>query len=762
MYHVIKRDGRKEALDIDKLHKVVFWACEGITGVSESEIEIQAQLKFEDGIKTEDIQETLIKSAADLISEETPNYDQVAGRLASYHVRKQVYDDYEPWPLYKIVKTNVEAGIYDPVLLEKYTEDDWIAFDKIVKHERDNDIRYAGMEQYRGKYLRRHKNTGQMFESPQVALLVIAAVLFIDDPEEERVKNIKGLYDAVSTFKVSLPTPIMAACRSPRKQGASCVLIDVDDSLDSMTAATDAIVKYVSARAGLGINVGRIRAVGSDIRNDGESEHTGIIPFIRLFQSATKSCSQGGIRGGAATVYYQLWHYEFPELIVLKNNRGTEFNRVRQLDYAVQFNKLMYERLLSGGDISFFSPSEVPGLYDAFVSGDNDRFEELYLKYEADTSIRRKAMSAIDVFSMFVTERRQTGRIYLQNIDHANTHSTFKSDVAPITMSNLCTEINLPTKPLQYPRDPSGLIALCILSAINLGKLKTKHDFEDIMNRVVRALDALVDYQDYQNPAAERATKMYRSLGIGVINLAYFLAKNGHGYDEGALPLVDEYMEAMSFYAIKASVQLAKEKGRCPGFENTKWADGLFPHEHAKAEVNELTSMTNDMPWEDLRKDLLEYGIRNATLLAQMPAETSAQISNATNGIEPVRALVTDKTSKHGRLSQVVPEVLKLKNKYDLLWDQQSPEGYLKITCVMQRYMCQGISANISINPENYPDGKVSMMDMLKYITMFYKYGGKQLYYDNTYDGQREPEVEEDKSEELEVLDDEDCESCKL
>jgi ribonucleoside-diphosphate reductase alpha chain len=762
---VTKREGQLEDLNLEKLHKVVFWATQGITGVSASEVEIKSHIQFYNGIKTADIQETLIKSAADLISEETPNYQYVAGRLINYHLRKQVYSSYQPWSLLKLVQRNVELGFYDRGLLEAYTTDEWNTLDSYIHHERDENFTYVAMEQWRGKYLVQNRVTGQIFETPQISYMLIAATLFQTYPKETRLRWVKDYYDATSLGDISLPTPVMAGVRTPQKQFSSCVLIESDDSLDSINATSSAIVKYVSQKAGIGIGAGRIRALGSPIRS-GDAYHTGVVPFYKLFQSATRSCSQGGVRNGAATLYYPVWHLEIEDLLVLKNNKGTEDNRVRHMDYGVQFNKLMYERLISGGDITCFSPHDVPEMYEAFFNN-QERFKELYEKAERNTKIRKKTFKAIDLFSRFMQERKDTGRVYLQNVDHANTHSPFKEEVAPIKMSNLCCEIDLPTRPLNDVNDELGRIALCTLSAINWGNVKQPADFEKACTLAVRGLDALLSYQNYPVRAAELATQEFRPLGVGIINFAYFLAKNDVSYsDPRALALVDEYAEAWSYYLIKASADLAQEQGPCTRWTDLKYIDGRLPIDTRKREVDELVPHQERMNWRALREQILSTGIRNATLMALMPAETSAQISNATNGIEPPRSHVSVKQSKHGVLKQVVPEYRRLKNKYELLWDQKSPEGYMNLCAILQKYIDQGISVNTSYNPRFYEDEKIPLSDMLKDVIQFYKYGGKQLYYFNTHDGQGEVDIDKlsAKTTSLEpvLASQEDCDSCVI
>lgn len=742
MIQVTKRDGRKEPLDIEKLHKVVFYACNDITGVSPSEVEIKSQIQFYNGMPTHEIQETLIKAAADLITEDTPNYQYVGGRLINYGLRKEVYGGYEPCTVKELVQKNTEAGFYDPDLISYYDDDEWGKINSFVRHERDENLTYVAMEQLRGKYLVQNRVTGQIFETPQMCYILIAATLFHAYPKEERLKYIKEYYDAISQHDISLPTPVMAGVRTPQRQFSSCVLIESDDSLDSINATSSSIVKYVSQKAGIGIGGGAIRAIGSPIRK-GDAYHTGVIPFYKMFQAATKSCSQGGVRGGAATIYYPIWHLEVEDLLVLKNNKGTEDNRVRHMDYGVQFNKLMYERLITGGDITLFSPNDVPGLYESFFS-DQNKFRELYETAERNSKIRKKTVRASELFSSFMEERKNTGRIYLQNVDNANDHGSFLPEVAPIRQSNLCAEIDLPTKPLKDLNDPEGEISLCTLSAINWGNIRQPGDFEKVCRLAVRGLDALLSYQNYPILAARLSTEKRRPLGIGIINFAYWLAKHNETYQhisKEGLALVDEYAEAWSYYLIKASADLAAEQGAPSGNMETKYGRGITPNQTYKKDVDELVPHVERMNWTGLREQLKATGIRNSTLMALMPSETSAQIANATNGIEPPRSYISVKQSKHGVLKQVVPEFKKLKNKYDLLWEQRSPEGYLKIMAVLQKYIDQGISVNTSYNPAYYEDEKIPMSTMLQHLLMFYKYGGKQLYYFNTNDGAGELDV---------------------
>ncbi|EHI5336963.1 ribonucleoside-diphosphate reductase subunit alpha, partial [Salmonella enterica] len=642
---VTKRDGRTERINLDKIHRVLDWAAEGLNNVSVSQVELRSHIQFYDGIKTSDIHETIIKAAADLISRDAPDYQYLAARLAIFHLRKKAFGQFEPPALYHHVVKMVELGKYDNHLLEDYTEEEFKQMDSFIVHDRDMTFSYAAVKQLEGKYLVQNRVTGEIYESAQFLYILVAACLFSNYPRETRLDYVKRFYDAVSTFKISLPTPIMSGVRTPTRQFSSCVLIECGDSLDSINATSSAIVKYVSQRAGIGINAGRIRALGSPIRG-GEAFHTGCIPFYKHFQTAVKSCSQGGVRGGAATLFYPMWHLEVESLLVLKNNRGVEGNRVRHMDYGVQINKLMYTRLLKGGDITLFSPSDVPGLYDAFFA-DQDEFERLYVKYENDDSIRKQRVKAVELFSLMMQERASTGRIYIQNVDHCNTHSPFDPVVAPVRQSNLCLEIALPTKPLNDVNDENGEIALCTLSAFNLGAIKTLDELEELAILAVRALDALLDYQDYPIPAAKRGAMGRRTLGIGVINFAYWLAKNGKRYSDGsANNLTHKTFEAIQYYLLKASNELAKEQGACPWFNETTYAKGILPIDTYKKDLDAIVNEPLHYDWERLRESIKTHGLRNSTLSALMPSETSSQISNATNGIEPPRGYVSIKASK--------------------------------------------------------------------------------------------------------------------
>ncbi|MCQ8231861.1 class 1a ribonucleoside-diphosphate reductase subunit alpha [Pectobacterium carotovorum] len=731
---VTKRDGSKEKINLDKIHRVIAWAAEDLHNVSVSQVELRSHIQFYDSIKTSDIHETIIKAAADLISRESPDYQYLAARLAIFHLRKKAYGQFEPPALLTHVTKMVELGKYDKHLLEDYSPEEFAQMDAFIDHWRDMNFSYAAVKQLEGKYLVQNRVTGDIYESAQFLYILVAACLFSGYSRETRLDYVKRFYDAISTFKISLPTPIMAGVRTPTRQFSSCVLIECGDSLDSINATSSAIVKYVSQRAGIGINAGRIRALGSPIRG-GEAFHTGCIPFYKHFQTAVKSCSQGGVRGGAATLFYPLWHLEVESLLVLKNNRGVEGNRVRHLDYGVQLNKLMYQRLVKGEEITLFSPSDVPGLYDAFFA-DQDEFERLYVQYEQDDSIRKQRIKAVELFSLMMQERASTGRIYIQNVDHCNTHSPFDPQIAPVRQSNLCLEIALPTKPLNDVNDENGEIALCTLSAFNLGAINSLDDLEELATLAVRALDALLDYQDYPITAAERGAMGRRTLGIGVINFAYYLAKNGVRYSDGsANGLTHKTFEAIQYYLLKASNVLAREQGACPWFNETTYSQGILPIDTYKRDLDAICNEPLHLDWEALRNDIKEYGLRNSTLSALMPSETSSQISNATNGIEPPRGHISVKASKDGILRQVVPEYETLKDSYELLWDMPNNDGYLQLVGLMQKFVDQAISSNTNYDPSRFPSGRVPMKQLLKDLVTAYKFGVKTLYYQNTRDG---------------------------
>ena len=735
---VQKRDGRLEKIDLDKIHRVIEWAAEGLDNVSVSQVEISSHIQFYDKITTKSIHETIIKSAADLISAATPDYQYLAARLAIFHLRKIAFGQFEPPHLFDHVTKLTQEGRYDAHILQDFSKEEFDTLNNYIDHNRDLSFAYAAVKQMEGKYLVQDRVTKQVFESPQFLYMLVGMCLFASYDKQydkaSRLDYIKRFYDTTSTFKISLPTPIMSGVRTPSRQFSSCVLIECDDSLDSINATTSAIVRYVSQRAGIGVNAGRIRALGSPIRG-GEAQHTGCIPFYKLFQTAVKCCSQGGVRGGAATLFYPIWHLEVENLLVLKNNRGVEDNRVRHMDYGVQINKTIYQRLIKNQNVTLFSPSDVPGLYDAFFA-DQAKFERLYEQYEQDESIRKRSVPAQELFSLMMQERASTGRIYVQNVDHCNTHSPFDPSVAPIRQSNLCMEIALPTQPLDNINDESGEIALCTLSGINLGEINQLEDIKEPAELIVRALDALLDYQDYPVIAAKNGSMKRRTLGIGVINYAYYLAKNGTKYsDPTALGLTHRTFEALQYYLLVASNKLAKEQGACPAFGDTTYSQGILPIDTYKADIDAICNEPLQLDWEALRHDIKTHGLRNSTLTALMPSETSSQIANATNGIEPPRGLVSVKASKDGILKQVVPEIDKLKDQYELLWQMPNNKGYLSLVAIMQKFIDQSISTNTNYDPTKFEDSRVPMKVMIQDLLMAYKLGVKTLYYHNTRDG---------------------------
>jgi ribonucleoside-diphosphate reductase alpha chain len=738
---VVKSDGSKVEINLDKIHRMVEKACKGITGVSESSVEMNSGLQFYDGISTGDIQKILVKSASDLISLESPNYQFVAARLLLFGIQKQVFNT--KWkdstiypPLGEIIQRNIDYGVYDADILNHYTEEEIDELDKYIKHGRDTDFTYAGLQQIVDKYLVQDRSANVVFETPQFMYMLIAMTLFRN--YTNKLEYTKRYYDAISTFKINIPTPIMAGVRTPLRQFASCVLVDSDDTLGSIFSSDMAIGRYVAQRAGIGINAGRIRGIGSRIRG-GEVQHTGVVPFLKKFESTVRCCTQNGVRGGSATVHFPIWHQEIEDIIVLKNNKGTEDNRVRKLDYSIQLSELFYKRFLANGEITLFSPNDVEGLYDAFGTPE---FDELYEKYERATSIPKTKVSARELITNLLKERAETGRIYIMNIDHCNEHSSFLDKV---NMSNLCQEITLPTDPIEHI-DGEGEIALCILSAINVGIIK-EEELENLCDLAVRGLEELIDYQQYPVEAAERSTLARRSLGIGYIGLAHFLAKNKVSYsDPKALELVHELTESFQYNLLKASNIVAKEKGACDYFDRTKYSQGLLPIDHYKKDVDELANPKLRYDWEQLRTDIKEYGLRHSTLSAQMPSESSSVVSNATNGIEPPRDYLSVKKSKKGTLKQVVPQYSHLKNSYTLLWDMPSNEGYINVVAVMQKFFDQAISGNWSYNPENYPNGEVPVSVMARDLLTTYKYGWKTSYYQNTMDGKTEDVIKDENS----------------
>ena len=760
--NVVKRNGSVESLDLNKLHLMVEEACKDLAGVSASQVEMQSGIQFYDGITTSEVQEILIRSASDLIDLEHPNYQFVAARLLLFALRKQLFGRMHECPtVLEHTQKCVELGVYDAEILSLYNAEEFEKLQSFIDHGRDYLFTYAGLRQVVDKYLVQDRSSGQIYETPQFMYLLIAATIFSKYSKETRLDYVKRYYDAISKHKINIPTPIMAGVRTPLRQYASCVLVDIDDTLDSIGHSDLAIYKYVAQRAGIGINAGRIRGINSKIRG-GEVQHTGVVPFLKKFEATVRSCTQNGIRGGSATVHFPIWHQEINDILVLKNNKGTEDNRVRKLDYSIQISKIFYERFIQNGEITLFSPHDVPGLYDAFGT---DKFDELYVQYENNSSIPSKTIGAQELFLDLLKERAETGRLYIMNIDHCNSHSSFMDKVS---MSNLCQEITLPTKPIQHIDDPNGEIALCILSAINIGKIKNNEDLEVLCDLAVRSLDELIDFQGYPVRAAEIATRARRSLGVGYIGLAHYLAKHGEHYDDpGAWQLVHDLTEAFQYYLIKATVNLAKEKGACEYSHRTKYGQGILPIDTYKKDVDELVPNNLKYDWEALREEVKKYGVRNSTLSAQMPSESSSVVSNATNGIEPPRGYLSVKKSKKGPLKQIVPQFHTLKNNYTLLWDMPSNRGYINIVAVMQKFFDQAISGNWSYNPENYPNNEVPVSVMAQDLLTTYKYGWKTSYYQNTYDIKTD-EVEESKPSVDDLINDilnseeEDCESCKI
>jgi ribonucleoside-diphosphate reductase alpha chain len=760
---VVKRDGKTEPLDLNKLHLMVEEACKDLAGVSASQVEMQSGIQFYDGITTSEVQEILIRSASDLIDLDHPNYQFVAARLLLFALRKQLFGRMHECPvLIQHVHNCVDRGVYDAEILSLYSDEEFEKLQSFIAHERDYLFTYAGLRQVVDKYLVQDRSSGALYETPQFMYLMIAATIFSKYPKETRLDYVKRYYDAISKHKINIPTPIMAGVRTPLRQFASCVLVDVDDTLDSIFSSDVAIGKYVSQRAGIGINAGRIRGINSKIRG-GEVQHTGVVPFLKKFEATVRCCTQNGIRGGSATVHFPIWHQEIEDILVLKNNKGTEDNRVRKLDYSIQISKLFYERFIKNEEISLFSPHSVPGLYDAFGT---DSFDRLYVDAERNESIPRKTIGAQELFLDLLKERAETGRIYIMNIDHCNSHSSF---IDKIEMSNLCQEITLPTKPIQHIDDPNGEIALCILSAINIGKIRDNEDLQVLCDLAVRSLDELIDFQGYPVRAAEIATRARRSLGVGYIGLAHYLAKNGQNYeDPGAWKLVHDLSEAFQYYLIQATVNLAKEKGACEYSHRTKYGQGILPIDTYKRDVDEIVPNNLKYDWDSLREQVKQYGVRNSTLSAQMPSESSSVVSNATNGIEPPRGYLSIKKSKKGPLKQIVPQYQTLKNNYTLLWDMPSNTGYINIVAVMQKFFDQAISGNWSYNPEHYPNNEVPVSVMAQDMLTCFKLGHKTAYYQNTYDIKTDEVVEESKEELQSLLydimssDEESCESCTI
>ena len=760
---VVKRNGLIESLDLDKMHLMVEEACKGLAGVSASQVEMTSGIQFYSGISTQEIQEILIRSASDLIDLDHPNYQFVAARLLLFSVRKQLYGKMKELPpLEQHIYQCVNHEVYDNDIFSKYSKEEIERADSYIDHDRDYLFTYAGLRQVVDKYLVQDRSGGGVYETPQFMYMMIALTIFAEYSKETRMSYVKRYYDAISKHKINIPTPIMAGVRTPLRQFASCVLVDVDDTLDSIFSSDMAIGRYVSQRAGIGINAGRIRGINSKIRG-GEVQHTGVVPFLKKFESTVRCCTQNGIRGGSATVHFPIWHQEIEDILVLKNNKGTEDNRVRKLDYSIQHSKIFYERFIQDGEITLFSPHDVPGLYDAFGT---DKFDDLYVEYENNSSIPKKTIRAQDLILTLLKERAETGRIYIMNIDHCNSHSSYKDQ---ITMSNLCQEITEPTTPIQHIDDDGPQeIATCILSAINVGKVKSDEELEELCNLSVRALEEIIDYQNYPVKAAENFTKRRRSLGIGYIGLAHYLAKLGFNYDsQEAWDAVHGLSESFQYYLLKASNQIAKEKGHCEYFGRTKYADGILPIDTYKKDVDQVSSVGLQHDWESLRASILEHGLRHSTLSAQMPSESSSVVSNATNGIEPPRGYLSIKKSKKGPLKQIVPQYQSLKNNYTLLWDMPSNRGYINVVAVMQKFFDQAISGNWSYNPENYADNEVPVSVMAGDMLYAYSVGWKTAYYQNTYDIKTD-EIEEPKPELQSLLndimssDEEACESCTI
>ena len=760
---VKKRSGHVEQIDLDKMHLMVDEACKGLAGVSASQVEIQSGIQFYDGITTSEIQEILIRSASDLIDLEHPNYQFVAARLLLFAVRKQLYGKMQELPhLEKHIMDCVSAEVYDSDVYNKYSKEEIDIVNSFIRHDRDYLFTYAGLRQVVDKYLVQDRSSGGVYETPQFMYVMIALTIFAEYPKETRLSYVKRYYDAISRHRINIPTPIMAGVRTPLRQFASCVLVDVDDTLDSIFSSDMAIGRYVSQRAGIGINAGRIRGLNSKIRG-GEVQHTGVIPFLKKFESTVRCCTQNGIRGGSATVHFPIWHQEIEDILVLKNNKGTEDNRVRKLDYSIQISKIFYERFIQDREITLFSPHDVPGLYDSFGTIE---FDSIYIEYENNPNVPKKTIKAQELILNLLKERAETGRIYIMNIDHCNTHSSF---IDKIEMSNLCQEITLPTFPIQHIDETTGEIALCILSAINVGKVKSDEELEELCELSVRALEELIDYQKYPVLAAEVATKARRSLGIGYIGLAHYLAKLGFKYDsQGAWGAVHGLSESFQYFLLKASNKIAQEKGYCESFGRTKYSQGLLPIDTYKKDVDEISSVKLNHDWEGLRALILKHGLRHSTLSAQMPSESSSVVSNATNGIEPPRGFLSIKKSKKGPLKQIVPQYATLKNNYTLLWDMKSNDGYIKIVAMMQKFFDQAISGNWSYNPENYPDNEVPVSIMANDFLTTYKYGWKTSYYQNTYDIKTDEVIEEKKPSlndlinELSKVEEGECESCAV
>jgi ribonucleoside-diphosphate reductase alpha chain len=774
MITVVKRSGERVPLDISKIQRQVAYDCKGIDGVSPSMIEIKAQIELHDGMSTETIDELLLKAMVDLIDEtENPeinnvNYQYVAGRQKISMLRKEVYGTYTPPPIYEIVKTNVAAGMYTSELLDWYTEDEWKIIDLFLDHDKDENYTYAAIAQLAEKYLVQNRATGQIYETPQIRYAVAAATAFHNEPKDKRLKYVKEYYECASDGHFTLATPVLAGLGTTTKQFSSCVLISSDDTLDSIFAAGEMMAKYASKRAGIGLEIGRIRPLGASIRN-GEIKHTGLIPFLKKWFADLRSCSQGGIRNESCTVTLPVWHAQFEDFIVLKNNQGTEENRVRQMDYSVVVNKMFWNRYRKGENITLFDPHEVPDLYEAYYRNSAE-FEKLYLKYEADKTTKKKVLSAEDIFKNgILKERTDTGRIYLVNIDNVINQGPFDTRTDPIYQSNLCQEILLPTRPFQRIEDPEGRIALCTLGSINWGAFRNPQDMRKCCRVLVRSLSNLLNYQDFLSIQSKLANTDFEPLGVGITNLAYWHARKGYKYGEAeALAEVKRWMEHQAYYLTETSVELAQERGPCGRSQYTYYGKGVFPWERRAEGVNELTDFAPSLDWEPLREKMKTYGIRNATLMAVAPVESSSVVLNSTNGIEMPMEMISVKESKAGSFVQVVPEYRRLKNKYQLMWDQKDCLDYLKTSAVLAVYVDQSISTNTFYSPKHFKDGKVPGTLIAKNLMLAYKWGLKTVYYSliDKIGSKNVLTTQTDRLVSVEPVtiyeDDESCEACKL
>jgi ribonucleoside-diphosphate reductase alpha chain len=777
---VVKRSGQRVPLDISKIQRQVAFSCHGIDGVSPSMIEIKAQLEFHDGMTTNTIDELLLKAMVDLIDEsENPeinhtNYQYVAGRQRLSMLRKEVYGDYEPPKLFSIVKKNVELGMYTSELLEWYTEDEWNIIDLFIDHARDEQYTFAAIAQLAEKYLVQNRATNTIYETPQVRYAVAAATAFHAEPKDSRLKWVKEYYECARDGHFTLATPVLAGLGTTTKQFSSCVLISTDDTLDSIFASGEMMAKYASKRAGIGLEIGRIRPLGAPIRN-GEIKHTGMIPFLKKWFADLRSCSQGGIRNASCTVTYPIWHAQFEDLIVLKNNQGTEENRVRQMDYSVVVNKMFWNRYKHNENITFFDPNEVPDLHRAFYRN-SDEFEKLYLQYEQDKTKKKKVLPAAEVFKNgILKERTDTGRIYFVNIDNVINQGPFDTTLDPIYQSNLCQEILLPTRPFQRIEDPEGRIALCTLGSINWGAFRNPQDMRKACRVLVRSLSNLLNYQDFLSIQSKLANTDFEPLGVGITNLAYWHAKRSFKYgDAEALAEVKRWMEHQAYYLTETSVELAQERGPCGRSQYTYYGKGVFPWERRNPGVNELTDFTPSLDWEPLRARMKQYGIRNATLMAVAPVESSSVVLNSTNGIEMPMELISVKESKAGSFVQVVPEYRRLKNRYQMMWDQTDCVDYLKTAAVLAAYIDQSLSTNTFYNPAHFANGKVPATLIAKNLMLAYKWGIKTIYYSLINKVGAKTNVTAttqvngingfaiNAADNVIIYDDADCEACKL